>query len=112
MLASRTSTTSAGTTNRARLVGHKSSTACNQLDRFITCSSIPAWRRLIDRPLAMEERIALITAIFSDHNEIEVVKGLRGGDAQSFIDVIDEVLSHFLSQKNEPVELIRTFPSC
>ena len=56
------------------------------------CSGIPAWKRLIDRPLAKDERISLIADIFSDRDETEVVKCLRGGDAQSFVDVIDEVL--------------------
>jgi len=47
---------------------------------------------LIDRPLATDQRISLITAIFSDHDETEAVKRLSGDDAQSFVDVIDEVL--------------------
>lgn len=35
----------------------------------------------------------MITDLFSDHGETEAAKRLRGNDAQSFIDVIDEVLS-------------------
>ena len=30
--------------------------------------------------------------IFSDHSGTEAVKGLRGDDAQAFVDVVDEVL--------------------
>ena len=47
------------------------------------CSGIPAWKRLIDRPLPKDERISLIADIFSDRDETEAVKCLRGGDAQS-----------------------------
>ena len=56
------------------------------------CSSTPAWKRLIDSSLDSSERISLITDIFSDHDETEIVKRLRGDDAQSFIDVIDQVI--------------------
>ena len=45
-------------------------------------------------PLAMDVQMALMTDIFSDPEEIKVVKGLYGQDAQSFIDMIDRVLSH------------------
>ena len=44
-------------------------------------------------------------AILSDNNEIEVVQGLHGDDAQAFVDVIDEVPSHTLSsRKNGPTD--------
>ena len=36
----------------------------------------------------------LITAIFSDNNQIKAVSKLSGDDAQAFIDVIDEVSLH------------------
>ena len=65
------------------------------------CSGIPAWKRLIDRPLPKDERISLIADIFSDRDETEAVKCLRGGDAQSFVDVIDEVLSHSLISEEQ-----------
>ena len=58
------------------------------------CSGTPAWKRLIDRPLFKDERIALITDLFSDRDETEAVKRLSGDDAQAFVDVIDEVLPH------------------
>ncbi|KAF9642811.1 kinase-like protein [Thelephora ganbajun] len=58
----------------------------------ISCGfSIPAWKRLIDRPLATNERTSLIKDIFTDRDEIEMVRRLHGDDAQSFVDVIDEV---------------------
>ena len=49
---------------------------------------------MIDRPLATDERISLITDMLSDHDETEAVKNLSGSDAQSFVDVVDEVLPH------------------
>ena len=49
---------------------------------------------MIDRPLTKDERVSLIADLFSDHDEIETLKGLNEGDAQSFIDVIDEVPVH------------------
>ena len=55
---------------------------------------------MIDCPLTTDERVSLITAIFSDRNEIDVVKRLRGDDAQSFVDVMDEVLPlSFISEE-------------
>ena len=51
----------------------------------------PAWKRLISYTLTTDERISLIATIFSDHNQVQVVKHLSGHDAQIFIDTIDEV---------------------
>ena len=42
----------------------------------------------------MEARIRLITPIFSDREEVEVVGRLSGDDAQAFIDAIDKVNSY------------------
>jgi len=74
-------------------------------DQFLTYSDIPAWRRLISRPCATDERISLITGIFSDSNETQVVKGLRGDDAQVFVDVMDEV-PPVLPQQNTPTQTL------
>ncbi|KAF9784385.1 hypothetical protein BJ322DRAFT_846481 [Thelephora terrestris] len=60
----------------------------------------PAWKHLISRPLPTDERISLITAIFSDCTEADTVNHLHGGDAQAFVDVIDEVLSRSFLPKN------------
>ena len=62
-------------------------------------SGIPAWKRLIDRPLATDECISLIAGIFSDRGEAEAIKHLQGDDAQSFVDVIDEVPPHSFISK-------------
>ena len=81
----------------ARLVGFSSGIAHSSPDQFLTCSDIPAWRRFISHPRATDRHISLVTEIFSDSNEIRVVKCLREDDAQFFIDVIDEVPPSFLS---------------
>ncbi|KAF9642010.1 kinase-like protein [Thelephora ganbajun] len=60
--------------------------------QILRAFEIPVWKPLINCPLTMDERISLITAIFSDRKETEAVKRLRGGDTQSFVDVIDEAL--------------------
>ena len=46
----------------------------------------------IDSHLSTDERISLITAIFSNRDETEAIKLLCGEDAQTFVDVIDQVL--------------------
>lgn len=47
--------------------------------------------------LATDERISLITTIFADHVQVEMVGNLSGDDGQAFIDMIDEVSSHKIS---------------
>lgn len=66
----------------------------NVLRTFNMLRRAPAaimWKRLIDCPPVTSERISLITAVFSDKDEIEVVQGLCKDDAQAFIDIVDEV---------------------
>jgi len=58
---------------------------------------IPAWKRLASPTITTDERISLITGIFSDHKEIELVRNLCGDDAQTFIDLVDEVRCYPLS---------------
>lgn len=74
-----------------------------RLGLLLARSGVPAWRRLIDRPLASDERISLITDIFSDHDETEEVKLLHGEDAQAFVDIIDEVFPHEYFVKTDPL---------
>ena len=45
---------------------------------------------MIDPILPVNERIQLITSIFSDLDEVEVFKHLSRDDAQIFVNVIDE----------------------
>ena len=67
------------------------------------CSGVPAWKPLISCPLSTNERIPLIAAVFSDHKGAEVARDLGRDDAQSLVDVVDEVLllHHFV--RKEPV---------
>ena len=67
-----------------------------QLNRVISRSDPPAWKRLVSYPLPMHERISLIKTIFSDHGEVEVVVQLSGDDAQTFVDIINEVCARTL----------------
>jgi len=61
------------------------------------CSDTPTWKQLITHTLATHERISLITTIFSDHTQTEMVRHLRGNDAQAFVDSIDRVRSCTIS---------------
>ena len=58
---------------------------------ILRCSDNPLWKHLIDRPLTKDERVSMITDLFSDRDETEALKDLGRGDAQSIIDVMDEV---------------------
>ena len=69
-------------------------TKCISADRFLRRGEAPVWKHLIDCPFTTDERVSLITDLFSDRDEIEALKGLGRGDAQSFIGVIDEVPFH------------------
>ena len=40
--------------------------------------------------LTVEERVSLIVKIFSDRDQVEMVKNLCGDDAQTFVDMMDE----------------------
>ncbi|KAF9643195.1 kinase-like protein [Thelephora ganbajun] len=44
------------------------------------------------------ERISLITSIFSDPDEVKVLEHLSGNDAQAFVEVIDELLDKLPQQ--------------
>ena len=72
-------------------------------DRLLRFSDIPAWKHLTDSPLSTDKRISLIADIFSDPDEVKSLKTLSGGDAQSVIDVIDEVLIHFHVRRTGPL---------
>ena len=69
------------------------------------------WKRLIGHSLAAAERISLIIDLFSDRDENEAAKRLGGDDAQSFVDVVDEVLPHAFTSKNS-TDLSPNFSSC
>ena len=73
-------------------------------------SGVPAWKRLIGRPLAANESISLITDLLSDRSEVEAIKRLSTDEAQSFVDVLDQVFPSLV-----PGEYVRrldsTFPS-
>ena len=68
-----------------------------ELDGFFVYSDLPAWKQLLDPTLATHKRIPLIATIFSGSDEVEITRNLFGDDAQTFVDVIDEVSIHTFS---------------
>ena len=63
-------------------------------------NGIPALKRLVNNPHSPDELASLITDIFSVHDGAEIVARLRGDDAQSFVDAIDEVFHFFVSDES------------
>jgi len=64
------------------------------VDHFLVCGRHPSWKRLISYTLAKDQRIPLITKIFSDPNEVKMIMQLSGDDAQALIDMIPWVRPH------------------
>ena len=92
MLGPGTSSASTSVAGFVQLVSfYLSGTTHIRSDRF-TGYRISAWKRSIDRSIAVDKRISLIAAIFSNRSVAEAVKHLRRDDAQAFVDVVDEVL--------------------
>ena len=58
---------------------------------FLIRSGVPAWKRLITRPLITSECISLIADLLSDRGEVEAINRLSIDEAQSFVDVLDQV---------------------
>jgi len=58
-------------------------------------SKLSACRRLISHAFSPHETVPLIEVIFTSKAEIVIIRGLRGDDAQTFIDVVHEVRPHF-----------------
>lgn len=54
---------------------------------------------MIDPSLDPKKRVALIGAIFSDSDELDMARRLCGEDAQSFVDIADEVFARSFSQR-------------
>ena len=63
-------------------------------DRLLRYSDIPVWKHLTDGPLTTDERISLIADLFSDRDAVGTHRALSESDAQSVVDVMDEVLVH------------------
>lgn len=56
-----------------------------------------ACKRLITDVLSKDQVVFLIGRIFTSEDEVKIIGYLRGGEAQTFIDVIDEVRFHVRS---------------
>ena len=61
----------------------------------MSCSSLnpgtSVVRRLIDRTFAKPECSSLIESLFSSKDGRNAIQGLQRDDAQSFVDILDEV---------------------
>ena len=44
----------------------------------------------------MDEHVARIATVFSDDNQVKMVKNLSVHDAQAFIDIMDKVCPHII----------------
>ena len=60
----------------------------------------PALRRLIGRAVPRDELISLIEAIFSKGRVSDIIGCVEGSDAQTFIDIMDEVGYHISPTEN------------
>lgn len=60
-------------------------------DHLPVLSDSPTWKSLISDTLAAHERVSLLTMIFSDKDQVKLINDLSGGEAQTFVDKIDEV---------------------
>jgi len=94
MLGSGTSSASASVANFVRSVSFNLSGTMYFLPDRFAGYRILALKRTVDRPIAVDKSISLITAVFSDRGVAEAVKRLSRDDAQAFVDVVDEVIPH------------------
>jgi anti-sigma factor ChrR (cupin superfamily) len=76
-----------------------------EVSEVLQLLTLSVCKRLISRTLATYERILLIATIFSDDNQVKVVGHVTGDDAQTIIDVIDEVGPCTIScSKDKPID--------
>ena len=99
MLGPGTSAASTSVADIVQLVSFDLSGTAHLRPEKFTGYRISAWKRSINQPIVIDQRISLITAIFSNHRVAEAVKCLSREDAQAFVDVIDEVLPVFRPTK-------------
>ena len=69
---------------------HQDPTSRPQVLEVVQIITLPFRERLVGHTLGADERIRLITTIFSDDDQAKVVRPPSGGDTQTFIDVIYE----------------------
>jgi len=78
---------------------------------LISDSDRRALRRLVDRAVPQDELISVIGTIVSNVKAANIVTELKGNDAQTFADIIDEACHHVIpSLKNQFVDLRFNFP--
>ena len=72
-------------------------------DRLLRYSDVPVWKHLTDGPLTTDERISLIADLLSDRDAVGTHRALGESDAQSVVDVMDEVLVRFRVRTTGPL---------
>jgi hypothetical protein len=55
------------------------------------CSDHSMWKSLTDGALSTDKHISMITMIFSNSNQVKIIRNLSQDDAQAVIDKIDEL---------------------
>ena len=74
--------------------------------RLVLDSDKQAMRRLLSRAVPQDELPSVIETIISNAKAADIAGSLRGGDAQTFIDIIDEASYHTTpSLKNQSIDL-------
>ena len=109
VLGSGTSSASASVANFVWLVSFNLSGTTYLLPDRFAGHRILALKRSLDRPIAIDKQISLITAVCSDRYVAETVKHLSRDDAQAFVDVVDEVLLHSSVQEKWLIDLNSKF---
>ena len=68
-------------------------------------SSERALQRLISGAVSLDELSSLIESIFSSENATGMVRCLQGINAQTFVDMVDEVRIALSSSRNQMIDL-------
>ena len=101
-----TTTMSVAKNGTSSAPSHRSSTqqGLSSNSFFFFNFNIPVCQRLIERLFTPDDLPSMIEAVFSSTDEGDTIRRLYGDDAQTFIDVLDEVHSAFSSNhETDPV---------
>ena len=89
---------------------HQDPTSRPQISEVVQILTLPFRKRLTSRTLAADERIGLLATIFSDDDQVKMIRPASGNDTQTFIDVIYEVSPCTIScSKDRVIHLTRSF---
>ena len=91
---------------------HQDPTSRPQFLEVVQILTLPFRKRLVSHTLGKDERIHLIATIFSDDDQVKVVRPASEDDTQIFIDAIDEVSPCVISYSMDRLVDIQTFMFC